>query len=203
MRQETDQLRRSSIGRPISPPASAVWSTERRLAEKAPPGAPARKRCGRRSSMPMPYPPSEELEASSTKRQHLIQHSNRIDTDEDVSSSYSSESTDWSALRPSRLLFETAEQVTEQEDPTTVLLVPHAAAAAWSDLFECEDEEEDEEDLVLSPRLFGPGGRFEPVEDRNDDIFRSHETEDEGREGHSRGYSWSPSLRHDDAEDRM
>jgi len=190
------------MGRPISPPASDVWTTERRLAEKAPPGAPTRKRYGRRSSMP--YPPSEELaDASTTKRQQLIQHSNRIDTDEDVSSSYSSESTDWSAARPSRLVFDTAEQVTEQEDPTTVLLVPQAAVAAWSEVFEYEEEDEDEEDLILSPRLFGPSGRFEPVEDRNDDIFRSHETEDEGREGHSRGYSWSPSLRHGDTEDRM
>jgi len=208
MRQESDSVRRPSIGRPISPPASDIWTTERRLAEKAPPGAPSRKRYGRRSSMP--FPASEELdeEYSTTKRQHLIQHSNRIDTEEEVSSSYSSESTESSYLRPSRLVFDTAEQVTEQEDPTTVLLVPQAAAHWASEVYETyeEEEEEDEEDLILSPRLFGPSGRFEPVEDRNDDIFRSsqHGAEAEGREGHcSRGFSWSPSLRHDETESRM
>ena len=100
-------------------------------------------------------------------------------------------------------MFDAAEQVAEDDDPTTVLLVPQAAST-WGGAFEYDDEEEeDEDDLILSPRLFGAGGRFEPVEDRNDDIFRNYEVDDEGREGHSRHFSWSPSIRHDETEDRI
>jgi hypothetical protein len=200
MRHENAHLRRPSVGRPISPPSCDIWTTERRLNEKGAPGAPSRKRLGRRSSMP--FAPSEELDATN-KKQHLIKHSNRIDTDEDVSSSHSSESFDWSLPRPNRLMFDEAEQITEEDDPTTVLLVPQTAST-WGGAFEYEDEEEEEEeDLILSPRLFGAGGHFEPVEDRNDDIFRNHEVDEEGRESQSRHFSWSPSLRHDETEDRI
>ena len=201
MRQESGaSVHRPNVGRPVSPPSCDVWSTERRLAEKAPPGAPSRKRFGRRSSMP--FPPSEELEATN-KKQHLIQLSNRIDTEDDISSAYSSDSSNASLPRPTRLLFDAAEQVAEEEDPTTVLLLPQAAASWGGGVFDYDEaEEDDEDDLILSPRLFGAGGRFEPVEDRNDTIFRNYNAEEEGRECDPRHFSWSPSLRHDNTEDR-
>jgi len=146
-------------------------------------------------------PDSHSIEPETAKkRQQLIQHSNPISEDT-VSESSSS---DWSPPRPTRLAFDVAEEISEEHDPTTVLLVPQAAAP-WSAYELEEEEEEEEEDLILSPRLFGPRGRFEPLEDRNDDIFRQYEEgEEDFREGNFfRQSSWSPSMRHDDTESRM
>lgn len=185
----------TSSNRAASPPASDVWSTERRLAEKAPPGAPPRKRHGRRSSMPNNYSP-----ASSNKRQQIIQHPNRIDDEDSTESELS-----LSLPRPTRLVFDSAEGVAEQQDPTTVLLLPQAPAP-WFYEMEGDEEGGEEEDLILSPRLFGSHPPYyfaEPVEDRNDDIFRQHGNEEEGREVLSRHSSWSPSMRHNDVEDRV
>jgi len=204
-RHHQHQHNSSSSSRADSPPPSDVWSTERRLTEKAPPGAPPRKRHGRRSSMPHSNSGALEdvIEHSSSKRQNMIQHSSPI-IDEDTETSELILSL---PEQPPRLVFDN-EVVAKQQDPTTVLLLPQAAAPWEGEMDMDEDEEEEADDFILSPRLFGSYRRpfFEQsaaVDDRNDAIFRQTYDDEEDREGLARHSSWSPAMRRDDAEDRV
>lgn len=173
--------------RPSSPPADSVWSTERRLDEKPPPGAP---RKSRRSSLP------SKIDYQRSQPERLLLPSNTIDEDGEDGFILS--------YRPSRLFddgFMAAEA--QQQDPTTVLLVPNQPLPSM--------EETDDDDTVMSPRLFrfgnGSLSRFEAIaideDDESDEIFRRKEQE-EGREGvHPRRLSWAVTMRSADTDDRL
>lgn len=126
-----------------SPPAADVWSTQRRLDEKLPPGAPQRRR---------PHPGSDESIRSSfnLSKKHRVDRlllPSRTINDDDDDSECSSPFVSLS-FRPTRLLFNDASfGGFTTRDPTTVLLVP-------DERFQWGDDEDDDDDFALSPRLF-------------------------------------------------
>lgn len=164
---------------PDSPPTTAVWSTERRLIGKPPPGAP--RKSGRRSSLPSSAR-TLECNLTPTKRQRvgcLLLPSRRIHDDDDDDDDSPSVSLNF---RPTRLFFDDDDSVgiDGQKDPTTVLLIPDSQTQVhWLD-------EDDSDDTALSTRLFrfGPAflSRFEAIdvaEDISDDIFRQSDEPEE------------------------
>lgn len=165
------QQRTNSVG---SPPSESIWSTERRLVEKKPPGAPRKS-------------------PSSRKRSHdrLLLPSSTIDEeDENPTVSLS--------FRPTRLSFGSSSSVV---DPTTVILAPSHLPTSYSWL------EDDEDEAVVSPRLFfgqAKLAQFEAVmvaeDDESDTIFRPREDdgETEPEMEHQTRCPFSPTFRDGD-----
>jgi hypothetical protein len=183
-----------------SPPSSAVWSTERRLTEKPPPGAP--RKTGRRSFPAYSYSTLENNGASLKKHRadRLLLPSSTFDEDDDVTPNVSLN------FRPTRLFFDHDGfvGVAQQQDPTTVLLVPQVPMPWYYEM-------DDDDDMSLSPRLFRFGranlSRFVAIdvaEDESDEIFR-HREELETRDFDSaqRTFSWDPSTARSQDDDRM
>jgi hypothetical protein len=111
-------------------------------------------------------------------------------------------------FRPRALNFDDVEffGVAQQQDPTTVLLIPQALAP-WQNDFDDDDVDNGEsiEDVTLSPRLFRfLGGNnltldvAEEDDDEIDDIFRHYDNE-----GPQRRFSWTPTIRDGNNEDRV
>jgi hypothetical protein len=188
-----------------SPPANAVWSTERRLLEKSPPRAPHRK-TGRHSSLPYSYGALENDTVSIKKQRvdRLLLPSRTIDED-DESPSVSL------AFRPTRLFVDNDELFgfAQHIDPTTVLLVPQVHLP-WLDEMDGDD---DDDDMTLSPRLFRFGSeslsRVVPIDaakDKSEDIFR-HEGALEAREiatdTAQRRSTWASTMARSQDDDRV
>lgn len=200
MRSYTTELSIFSGSGSDSPPASVVWSTERRLLEKPPPGAPLRK-TGRRS----PYSTVVNNMATQKKQRvdRLLLPSRTIDED-DESPCVSL------AFRPTRLFFDDEEifgVAQQQDDPTTVLLVPQVHSPWYDDV-------DDDDDMTLSPRLFQFGdaslSRFVAIDvadNESDEIFRHREELEEARESATdtiqRRLSWVSTMARSEDEDRV
>jgi hypothetical protein len=186
-----------------SPNAGSIWNTDRRLAERPVPGAPKK---NRRPSLPFyisePVRPSEP--------EHLLLPANTIHEEE--------EDDDFCILsiRPEKMLaqedcFQSARL--EQRDPTTVLLLPDMYSSAIDHMM----EDDDDQDISISPRLFrfgyGNRSRYEEVmdvsieeedDDECDDIFRPIDEELEGREIlYPRRFSWATELRNSADSERV
>lgn len=164
---------------PGSPPRASVWSTERRIAEKGPPGAPKKPpRNNNNNYQPYSYTTSSCLEhpsPSSRKRSHdrLLLPSSTIDEEEDSNPTVSL------SFRPTRLF------CSSTADPTTVILAPEDGESSWF---------LDDDDVAISPRLL----RFGPVklarssccvlaaDDASDTIFRPREEDDDDDDAQDR-----------------
>ncbi len=134
-----------------SPKASSIWSTDRRLSERPPPGRP--QKSGRRTSLSSGHVYEQDNYEASTKKQRndrLILPSRTINEDEDspiialnfrrtnLTSLFNNSTSELS----SELLF--------HEDPTTVLLIPETSPLPWYS----NDDDENDDDVILSSRLF-------------------------------------------------
>jgi hypothetical protein len=155
-----------------SPKSSNIWSTERRLMERPPPDAPRKSRRRHASSY---RSDTIDYEASTKKQRNnrLLLPSLTFDEDIDGPSFVSLQ------FRPTNLmaLFDNTARLmhesTPLQDPTTVLMAP-ISSSLW---YEEEDNETD--DMVLSPRLFQFGRHnltsFEAVDLAEVGINASHE----------------------------
>jgi hypothetical protein len=171
MRSDTVDSASPHCNRQESPKASSVWSTERRLLERPPPDAPRKLR---RSHSLLHRSEQDDCETS-TKRQRnnrLLLPSRTID--EEIDSPNVS-----LHFRPTNLtaLFGDANRTIVSpinKDPTTVLLVPESSSLQWY-----EEVENNDDDMILSPRLFRFGRRdlllLEEIDLAEDGISSSHD----------------------------
>jgi hypothetical protein len=179
----------SAGGLTSSPPVDDIWTTERRLLEKQPPGAPVRSR--RRSSR---FETNDSVKKF--RMDCLLLPSRTIDEDDDTDGDDDDECTSPHVtlrFRPTRLFFENTSsliQASSSKDPTTVLLVPDETRS-WDE--DNGDKYDDEDDTALSPRLLRFAGQRQycmsryivldvAEADESEYIFRSRETTLEDRE---------------------
>jgi hypothetical protein len=173
-----------------SPKASKVWSTERRLLERPPPCRP--QKSGRRTSLLSSNTYDQDSYEASTKKQRndrLLLPSRTINEDEDSPDIALS-------FRRTNLIsmFNNAAGEISSEslhkDPTTVLLIPETSPLPWL----TNDEDENDDDMILSPRLFRFGQQlhnlscFTSIDIADDDassnnnIFRDFNSDEENND---------------------
>jgi hypothetical protein len=186
-----------------SPPRHDIWSTERRLAMKPPPGAPIKvPRSSRRPYLPNYSSPfqsasspsfesgrtTNEQAANSSNDRTLIlpfiQPSKTIDEDDDDHHCMAVSL----PFRPTRLSFTFSSEEQVASDPTTVLLGPTTTCTTPGGVMSWHDDDDaasaimdQDDDDDVSPRLFHRFGesslwRYESMEiaeDESDAIFRS------------------------------
>jgi hypothetical protein len=136
----------------VSPKASCVWSTERRLLERPPPCAP--RKSGRRISSSAHTCDSDNFETLTKKQRNdrLLLPSRTInEDDESPIVTLSFRRTNLTSMF-NNVGGEIGSELINQ-DPTTVLLIPEASPLPWYDN-NSEDDENDNDDMILSPRLF-------------------------------------------------
>jgi hypothetical protein len=205
-----------------SPPRHAIWSTERRLAMKPPPGAPMKAPRSSRPYLPNYSPFQQSSSFCETSSGHsrsrvgnneatscrtLILPSKTIDEDDDQCMAVSL------PFRPTRLTFtySSEEAATPTTDPTTVLLGPTTTASTPGSVLSWHDDDDaasmDQDDDDVSPRLFHRFGestlwRYESIEmaeDESDAIFRSaavmDDDDDNGPPTIQERFTASPLLR--------
>jgi hypothetical protein len=133
-----------------SPKASNVWSTERRLLERPPPSRP--QKSGRRASLlPSHMYDQDNYEASSKKQRNdrLLLPSRTINEDDDSPNiALSFRRTNLTSMFNNSTVEISSELL--HKDPTTVLLIPETSPLPWYN----NDEDENDDDMILSPRLF-------------------------------------------------
>ena len=135
-----------------SPKASSVWSTDRRLLERPPPGRP--QKSGRRSSLSSGYMHEQDNYEASTKKQRndrLLLPSRTINEDEDSSNiALNFRRTNLTSLLFNNSVSDLSSELLLHKDPTTVLLIPETSPLPWYS----NDDDENDDDLILSSRLF-------------------------------------------------
>jgi hypothetical protein len=200
-----------------SPPRHDIWSTERRLAMKPPPGAPVKAPRSSRPYLPN-YSPfqsacsfdsgnrtcgvatttNEAANSSSNDRTRILPFilpSKTIDEDDDHCMAVSL------PFRPTRLSFTFSSEEQVASDPTTVLLGPTTTCTTPGGVLSWHDDDAasaymDQDDDDVSPRLFHRFGEstlwryesMEMAEDESDAIFRSSADDDNDDHDHNTNY---------------
>lgn len=169
-----------------SPKASCIWSTERRLLERPPPCRP--QKSGRRTSLSAHICEQDNYEASTKKQRNdrLLLPSRTINEDDEFTPIALS-------FRRANLtsMFNSAASENSSEilykDPTTVLLIPEMSPLPWYS----NDEDENDDDMILSPRLFRFGQQQDNIScfasidladddtSANNNIFRDLNSDDD------------------------
>ena len=153
-----------------SPKAINVWSTERRLLERPPPGRP--QKSGRRGSLLSSQMYDQDSHGTSAKKQRndrLLLPSRTINEDDESPNI----ALTFRRTNLTSIFNNTAGEISSEllhKDPTTVLLIPETSPLPWYS----NDEDENDDDMILSPRLFQFGQQH-----RNLSCFTSIDLADE------------------------